>query len=214
VLTTDRDGGSLTEFLRTVLSFLDSNKHEIVSLIFVNTGVPLRQWAKAYFETGADLVSFVPPPSRWHGNMRIEDWPTVAEMVSSNKRLVTFLSEGADQTKADFLLPEFKYLFETNFWISDPTSYSCKPSRPRWPDHRIPSRLSLVSHFLYADFLGISNVDPPFHWTCSQANKVLAMKGTRTHRTPTQRMEEASTLESSVSMPRDVVRFSNGVPTS
>lgn len=149
------DGGSLNEFLSTVLQFLETNPFEIVTLLFVNTGPPLRDWAAAYFDTRADLISYVPPFNNRHG-MRIQDWPTIAEMVETNARLVTFISSGADIIRLPYLLPEYAYLFETNFGIEAPDQYTCSPSRPRFPPSYIPDRLSLVNHFLYARFLGIS----------------------------------------------------------
>ena len=86
--------------------------------------------------------------------MRIQDWPTIAEMVESNTRLVTFISSGADMNQVPYLLPEYAFLFETNFGIEAPDQYACQSSRPPYPF--IPDRLSLVNHFLYARFLGIS----------------------------------------------------------
>ena len=148
------DGGSLDEFLAIVKDFLEREKDEVVTLLFVNTGVPLQLWAKAFFDASLDITSYIPPADKRHGNMRISDWPTVASMVSSNKRLVTFLSSGANEEAVPFLLPEFDYIFETDFGIESPGQFSCAPVRPSYPGSYIPDRLSLVNHFLYAKFLG------------------------------------------------------------
>lgn len=148
------DGGSLEEYLLTIKTWLDGNPYEVVTLLFVNTGVPLAQWIKAYYDAGLDTVSFIPPPNKRHGNMAIDDWPCVSEMVDANQRAVTFLSYGANEDIAPFLLPEFDYLFETDFGIESPEQYSCTPARPRLPAPIIPDRLSLINHFLYAKFLG------------------------------------------------------------
>ncbi|KAK3643136.1 hypothetical protein LTR56_004975 [Elasticomyces elasticus] len=149
------DGGSLVDHLRTVKRFLDANPHELITLLFVNTGPALEHWAQAYFSTGLDLLSYIPPQSKRDGYMHLEDWPTIADMVSTNQRLVTFLSGGADEGRVPYLLHQWDYVFETNFGIESPEQYSCAPARPRWWDPSyIPSRLSLVNHFLYAQFLG------------------------------------------------------------
>ena len=148
------DGGSLHKHLRTIKDWLEANPDEVVTLLFVNTGIRLRDWAKAYYDTDFDLLSYVPPIHRRGGIMRIEDWPTISEMVTTNKRAVTFFSSGADQDSVPFLLPEFQYIFETNFGIESPDQHLCIPSRPRYPRSNIPDRLSLVNHFLYAKFLG------------------------------------------------------------
>lgn len=150
------DGGSLKDFLNVVLDWLRANPYEVVTLLFVNTGPPLKDWAAAYYDTGADLVSYSPPVHKRYGKMRIKDWPTIAEMIESNVRLVTFLSHGAN-LEATFLLPEHGFLFETNFEIEEPDQYTCHPSHPSQPPGSyIPDRLSLVNHFLYARFFGIS----------------------------------------------------------
>jgi hypothetical protein len=137
------DGGSLNEFLNIVKDFLEREKNEVVTLLFVNTGVPLEHWAKAFFDTGLNLVSYIPLPEKRHGNMQISDWPTIASMVSANKRLVTFLSSGADENTVPYLLPEFDYIFETDFGIESPDQYSCAPARPSYPGSYVPDNKSL-----------------------------------------------------------------------
>lgn len=148
------DGGSLLELLTTVKNFLEENPTEIITLMLVNVGPPLEHWAKAFYSTSLDLLSYIPPPEKTYGNMRISDWPTIASMVQTNKRLVTFLDKGANELEVPFLLREFNYIFETSFVIDHPSQFSCKPSRPWYVYGYIPDRLSLVNHFLYAKFLG------------------------------------------------------------
>lgn len=163
------DGGSLYEMLSTVKDFLENNPNEVVTLLFVNTGVPLRHWHKAYYTTGLDLYSFIPPVNRRHGNMHINDWPIIASLVHTNQRLITFLSSGADEDLVPFLLPEFDYLFETNFGIESPDQYTCAPARPQYADGYVPERLSLVNHFLYAKFLGFRYPNATFAGTTNAA---------------------------------------------
>jgi hypothetical protein len=149
------DGGSLHSHLTTIRNFLDANPHEVITLLFVNTGPPLRHWLKPYFDLGLDIMSYIPPPPHRYGNMRLTDWPRLADLVATNRRLITFLSSGADENTAPFLLPEFDYIFETDFRNDDPRNYPCAAARPWWHRGRVPAdRLALVNHFLYADFLG------------------------------------------------------------
>ncbi|KAK5124427.1 hypothetical protein LTR85_001644 [Meristemomyces frigidus] len=149
------DGGSLNEHLLAVKDFLETHRDEVVTLLFVNAvHGGLLTWIKAYYDTGLDLLSYSPPREKRGGAMLLDDWPTIDEMVATNKRAVTFLSSGADEDAAPYLLNEFDYMFETDFGIEAPDQYSCLPSRPRWPGSYIPPRLSLVNHFLYAKFLG------------------------------------------------------------
>jgi len=148
------DGGSLIDHLLSVKAFLDNNPKEVVTLLFVNTGPPLQDWLKAYLLTDLDTYSYSPPPSLRRGRMTVDDWPTIASLVATNRRLITFLSSGADEDIAPFLLPQWDYMFETDFGIESPDQYSCLPFRPRWSTGYVPPRLSLVNHFLYAKFFG------------------------------------------------------------
>lgn len=151
------DGGSLIEFLHTVKAFLETHPHEVVTLVMVNVvHEGLLPWVKAYLDAGLDTMSYVPPVQYRGGRMLIDDWPTIAELVASDRRLITFLSSGANENIAPFLLTQFDYMFETDFGIEHPHQYSCEPARPRWvgrPGY-VPPRLSLMNHFLYAKFLG------------------------------------------------------------
>ncbi|KAF2720951.1 PLC-like phosphodiesterase [Polychaeton citri CBS 116435] len=147
------DGGSLHDHLLTVRTFLDANPEEIVTLLFVNTGPSLRQWMKAFYDTGLDSISYSPPPELRSGRMRTRHWPSPKEMTRAGKRVITFLSSGADENRAPYLLNQFDYIFETNFGIERPDQYTCLPSRPTYPGGFVPDRLSLVNHFLYAKFL-------------------------------------------------------------
>ncbi|GAB7324436.1 hypothetical protein MBLNU13_g08365t1 [Cladosporium sp. NU13] len=163
------DGGSLDDFLAVVKDFLEREENEVITLLFVNTGVPLKFWAKAFFEAGLDVNSYIPPTDKRKGNMRISDWPAISSMSAMNKRLVTFLSSGADEEAVPFLLPEFDYIFETDFGIESPDQFSCGPARPSYPGSYVPDRLSLVNHFLYAKFLGFRFPNASFAATTNAA---------------------------------------------
>ncbi|KAK3114216.1 hypothetical protein LTR53_007683 [Teratosphaeriaceae sp. CCFEE 6253] len=164
------DGGSLATHLNNVKWFLEANPSEVVTLLFVNAGPPLEHWAAAFYQTGLDLISYIPPPYKRRGWMTLDDWPSIAEMVTANKRLVTFLSSGADESRVPYLLNQFDYMFETDFGIDEPDQYTCAPARPRWwRPWYIPPRLSLVNHFLYARFLGFRYPNATFANTTNAA---------------------------------------------
>lgn len=106
------DGGSLEEYLKITKTWLEENPQEVVTFLFVNSGVPLMRWAEAFVATGFDAISYTPPPEKRYGHMGVEDWPTIEEMVNSGKRAVTFLSRGAWENAVPWILPEFSYVFE------------------------------------------------------------------------------------------------------
>ena len=128
----------------------------MVTFLFVSTNPTLRHWAETYRRTGFDTISYVPPASK-RGKMLISDWPTIQDMTMSGQRAVTFLSSNTNENAVPYLLNEWSYLFETNFINDRPTDFPCSPSRPppSFEGAPIPgNRLSLVNHFLYANFFG------------------------------------------------------------
>ena len=86
--------------------------------------------------------------------MMVDDWPTLSEMLRDGKRVVTFLSDGADEDRVPWLLSEFDYVFETAYDNEDPDDFECEVDRPEWPPGFVPSKLALVNHFLYAKAFG------------------------------------------------------------
>ena len=143
------DGGSLDDYLFEAKAWLDRNPDEILTFVWVNAGVPLEDWVRAYYRSGFDLISYC-PPEELQGAMGLDDWPTIDEMLDSGKRAVTFLSHGASEDRIPWLLSEFDYIFETDYDVEDPSDFNCEVDRPHWRYGMIPDRLSLVNHFLYA----------------------------------------------------------------
>jgi hypothetical protein len=86
--------------------------------------------------------------------MSRDDWPTLADMIESGKRVVIFMDQGAEaEPTVDFILPQFKMLWEDKF---DPTNskFPCKVDRTAGP--LAPSQqLSLINHNLNVNILGI-----------------------------------------------------------
>ncbi len=93
----------LQQLLEQMRDFLDENPREIITLL-LNNFAPGDELA-APFEA-ADIVRYR------HGQSTEEAWPTIEEMIGSNKRLVVF---------ADTPTPDF--LYTRDFFIENPYSY-------------------------------------------------------------------------------------------
>lgn len=96
--------------------------------------------------------------------MGIDDWPTLASMILTGKRVVIFMDYDANQTAVPWILDEFSQMWETPF---DPTNrtFPCTAQRP--PDLKeadAKNRLYLMNHNLNYDIslLGISLLVPNF----------------------------------------------------
>lgn len=81
------DAGPLTDYLTTVRTFLDANPNEVVTLLLTNQEGQLGSSFDAAFQSsGAKNYAFVPT-----GNLTLDQWPTLGQMISSGQRLVVFM---------------------------------------------------------------------------------------------------------------------------
>jgi hypothetical protein len=88
----EEDAGSLTDFLKTLKSFLDGNKDEVLTLLLTNGDrVNIDMFDESFNDAGVKDYVFV--PSSNPNTLPIGDWPTLSEIIGSGKRLVVFLGE-------------------------------------------------------------------------------------------------------------------------
>lgn len=81
------DAGPLLQYLRTVKTFLDANPNEVVTLLLTNPDGRSGADFDAIFEdSGLDVYGFLAP-----GNLTLDEWPTLGQMIGSGKRLVVFM---------------------------------------------------------------------------------------------------------------------------
>lgn len=92
----------------------------------------------------------------------LKQWPTLNDMISQNKRLVTFVASlDAQETQAaPYLLDEYTFAFETGVNNIEPSDFTCGLDRPPSLNGDTAKALSmgmlpLVNHFRYDDINGI-----------------------------------------------------------
>ncbi|KAL0565626.1 hypothetical protein V5O48_016396 [Marasmius crinis-equi] len=149
------DGGSVEDYLKTVKTFLDKNPNEVLTLIFTN---PENKdvadvWKPIFDKTGMTDLAFIPKITPENPFLKAADWPTLGEMIESGKRVVVFLDGGADIAKVNFILPEFKMIWETPFSVTD-DKFPCKVDRIDGPlsadDH-----MYMINHSLNVNIIPI-----------------------------------------------------------
>ncbi|KAL0063896.1 hypothetical protein AAF712_009178 [Marasmius tenuissimus] len=149
------DGGSVEDYLKKVKTFLDKNPDEVLTLIFTNPeGKDVADvWKPAFDKSGMTDLAFVPKITPENPQLKAADWPTLGEMIESKKRVVVFLDSGADVKKVDFILPEFKMIWETPFSVTD-KNFPCKVDRidgPLTPDEH----MYMINHSLNKNIIPI-----------------------------------------------------------
>jgi len=80
--------------------------------------------------------------------MGLDDWPTLSEMIISQKRVVIFMDYNANQTAVPYILDEFSQMWETPFSPTDVT-FPCTVQRPPKLDrNQTMGRLYMANHNL------------------------------------------------------------------
>ncbi|KAL7276444.1 hypothetical protein RUND412_000548 [Rhizina undulata] len=156
------DGGLLLDYLTTLKTWLDSHTSEVVTLLLVNSDTISPSTLYPIF-TSAGLAQYLytPPTSP----ITPSEWPTLQHLIGNGTRLVTFLSDGADETTVPNLLDEFSYVFETAYSITDPANYTCTVDRPTslegLTSTAVKTHIGLANHFLYETIIAGLDIYAP-----------------------------------------------------
>ena len=153
------DGGSLVDWLGGIKGWLDSHEDDVVTILLVNSdnadAVTLND---IFTASGIDHYGYAPPdPTK-----SLKTWPTLRELITSNKRLVVFIAslDPTSNQVAPYLLDEFTFVFENSYDNVQPSDFSCQPDRPSQLQGNLPAALSsnqlpLMNHFRYDNESGL-----------------------------------------------------------
>jgi len=140
------DAGTLQDYLATVKDWLDKNPNEVVSMLLTNYDRrPPSEFDAVFSSVGLDKFAFVPISSP--NTLPFNEWPTYAELIASNSRLIMFLDYEADTSTVPYILPQFDYFFETPFNTLDASFSQCAIDRgPKGSGG--DGLMYIVNHFL------------------------------------------------------------------
>ncbi|QSZ31770.1 hypothetical protein DSL72_001339 [Monilinia vaccinii-corymbosi] len=153
------DAGPITNYLGEVYDWVTAHPFDVVTLLLGNGNYSkIDDYIPFLEQTGLQKYAYVPPQIP----MALDDWPTLASMILTGKRVVIFMDYNANQTAYPWVLDEFSQMWETPF---DPTnrSFPCTPERPpNLKDADARSHLYMTNHNLNYDInlLGISLLVP------------------------------------------------------
>jgi hypothetical protein len=137
--------GTLEEYLVKVKSWLDNNRLEVITILLGNEDYidPGNYTAPV---TNAGLMDYIyTPPTQ---PMDIDDWPTLGDMIISNKRVVMMLEYDANQNTVPWLLDMWSYQWQTPFSPTN-VSFPCVVQRPPGQKRDVSERrLMLANHNL------------------------------------------------------------------
>ncbi|KAH8929386.1 hypothetical protein BT69DRAFT_1311196 [Atractiella rhizophila] len=158
------DGGSVVDYLKKVKTFIDANPNEVYTLLFTNPeSVALSTWDQAFVDSGIKPLTYVPPKYP----LKSSEWPTLGSMIDSGKKVVVFMDYGANTNAYPYILPEFDFMWEPPFSVTDP-SFPCKVDR-------ISGSLSVQDHlYMINHNLNVKLISLPFRNSSAVAQDMLS----------------------------------------
>ncbi|KAJ5212584.1 uncharacterized protein N7498_004230 [Penicillium cinerascens] len=118
--------GTLEAYLTKVAAWMRQNPFDVVTILMGNFDfVAPQNFTDPVMNSGLQDFLYTPPVIP----MALHDWPTLSEMILTQKRVVFFLDYQANQTAIPWLMDEFSQMWETPF---SPTndSFPCTQQRP------------------------------------------------------------------------------------
>lgn len=155
------NAGTLVDYLTTVREWLDQNPYDVLTILMGNYDfVDPNNFTDPIYNAGLNRYLYTPPTVP----MGLNDWPTLGEMILTQRRLIVMLDYQANQTAIPWLLDEFANMWETPFSPTDP-AFPCTQQRPPNQARNISEdRMYIANHNLNVDvsIAGLSLLIPAF----------------------------------------------------
>ncbi|CAO3619336.1 unnamed protein product [Mucor hiemalis] len=158
------NAGPAVNTLTTVANWLKNNPNEVITIMWNNLGgFAPEAFEAAYNASGIMDYVYVQTPSNY-------TWPTLGEMITSGKRVVNFVDEGAMPTTHPWLMREWDYVFETPYDNHNETQFRCTIDRPAEPNSP-QEYMYVMNHFLYGTLpIGQTIIEIPQKGTANVTN--------------------------------------------
>jgi hypothetical protein len=160
------DAGPITTYLTTVYDWVSTHPYDVVTILLENGDYhPVTDYVPFIESTGLVKFAYVPPKIP----MALGDWPTLATMILTGKRVVFFMDYDANQTAVPWILDEFSHVWETPFDQTD-RNFPCTPQRPPslsesdakdrmyLTNHNLNYEIDLVGNSLLVPYIPLLNV--------------------------------------------------------
>ncbi|KAI1318565.1 hypothetical protein EDD11_006255 [Mortierella claussenii] len=131
------DAGPLSKVLAQIKTFMDTNPNEVITIFWENAAnLPPARFQTVYQAAGLSKYLYTQTTGT-------TTWPTLAEMISSGKRLVNYVDSGADAS-VPWLMNEYDFIFETPYHIPKGSEYPCTVDRPKGER----KQMYVLNHFI------------------------------------------------------------------
>ena len=120
------NAGTAEEYFRTITRWVHQHPYDVLTLLIGNADfIDVGNYTAPLEDSGLARYAYEPPQVP----MDLDTWPTLSEMILTQKRVVIFIDYKANQTLVPYILDEFSQMWETPF---SPTnrSFPCTQQRP------------------------------------------------------------------------------------
>jgi hypothetical protein len=174
--------GPVEDYLRQVVAWIETHPFDVVTILFGNYNWADKDSDGNSLVTSVDfdapvkssgLIDYIYQPPKTA--MTINDWPTLGEMILSQKRVVTFIDYGFDTTNVPYMLWQYYNVWETPFSPTD-IEFPCTIGRPEGiSDEQAKTMMYVANHNLNAEITitGTSLLVP----NLAQINQTNAVTG-------------------------------------
>lgn len=153
------NAGTWQSELETLAAWVKDHPYDVVTFLIVNSDyVTVENYTAPIMNAGLGPYLYEPAYIPQHR----DQWPTLAEMILSQKRVVFFMDYNANQTAVPYILDEFTHMWETPFSPTNDT-FPCTQQRPPGLNQTVArdEYMYLANHNLNTDVdlssLGISS---------------------------------------------------------
>ncbi|KAJ6443285.1 PLC-like phosphodiesterase, TIM beta/alpha-barrel domain protein [Purpureocillium lavendulum] len=156
------DAGPLTTYLREIADWLAAHPDEVLTLLLTNIdAIAVDKFDAAFDSTGLKKYVFRPPATATTPLAR-DQWPTLQELIGAGTRLIVFMDYHADRSKADYILSEFDYFWETPYGVTDKAFPTCAVDRPSGGDaQKLMGLMNHMLNFKIGDIVFPDQLDAP-----------------------------------------------------
>ncbi|KAE9968335.1 hypothetical protein BLS_005904 [Venturia inaequalis] len=153
------NAGTVESSFKTIAAWLAANPYEVLTMLLGNFDqVDVNLYRAPFENSGLARYAYTPPEVP----MAVNDWPTLGQMILSQKRLVVFMDYAANQTRVPWILDEFSQMWETPFSPTD-AAFPCTVDRPpKLNRNQSLERMYLANHNLnlQVSLLGLNLLVP------------------------------------------------------
>jgi len=143
------DAGPITEWLGEVTDWVEAHPYDVVTILLGNGNYSQPSLYAPYIQrTGILKYTYEAP----YLPMRLDDWPTLENLILRGKRVIMFMDYNANQQEYPWLLDQFAQMWESPFDPQD-RDFPCTVQRPpNLSEEDAKDRLYLVNHNLNVEF--------------------------------------------------------------